>query len=248
MIRGTAVPLTLFSVTLPRLLLDLRQTPSRRLGCSSRLPNLIVTTQRCSSNTSPKHCPERLQLKLAETGLKSHLVITLNRLPLSMPDTRDFLVHLEHHPELSPARKCTCTQTPRHPTLLCVCALPVSLAFSSHDSTSESDMSIPLVSHEVFTIFRELEMNNQGQCESVQILVQQMRMEEWEDTVEGRLVTDRKGDWGGGVVSNWMVLRNLVGLTVGQFGWMTTVASQVPAWSTCASDRFTCLVGGVSSS
>ncbi|KAK2959907.1 hypothetical protein BLNAU_5104 [Blattamonas nauphoetae] len=42
-----------------------------------------------------QHCPERLQLKLAETGVIPPLVITLNRLPLSFPDTRDFTVHRE---------------------------------------------------------------------------------------------------------------------------------------------------------
>ncbi|KAK2954003.1 hypothetical protein BLNAU_11105 [Blattamonas nauphoetae] len=93
------------------------------------------------------------------------------------------------------------------------------------------------------TMLLELNMNNREQCESVMIFPRQMRMEDVADTVEGRLLTDRKGDWGGGVVSNWMVLRNLVGLNDGQFGWMTTVASQVPAWSTCASDGFSCLVG-----
>ncbi|KAK2944943.1 hypothetical protein BLNAU_20119 [Blattamonas nauphoetae] len=41
-------------------------------------------------------------------------------------------------------------------------------------------------------------------------------MEDSADTIEGRLLTDRKGDWGGGVVSKWMVLRNLVGLNDGQ--------------------------------
>ncbi|KAK2957562.1 hypothetical protein BLNAU_7461 [Blattamonas nauphoetae] len=138
------------------------------------------------------HCPERLQLKLAETGLKYHLVITLNQLPLSLHDTRDFPVHLEHHPELSPARNCTCTQTPRHPTLLFVCALPVSLTFSSHDSTAESNMSIAAVLSSAHTMLLELNMNDGERCESVTILVQHMRMEDSADTVEGRLLTDRK--------------------------------------------------------
>ncbi|KAK2957596.1 hypothetical protein BLNAU_7495 [Blattamonas nauphoetae] len=66
--------------------------------------------------------------------------------------------------------------------------------------------------------FPELDMNDVEQCESMKILVRQMRMEDLEDTVEGRLLTDRKGDWGGGVVSNWMVLRSMVGLIVGQTG------------------------------
>ncbi|KAK2948688.1 hypothetical protein BLNAU_16326 [Blattamonas nauphoetae] len=118
--------------------------PSIGVLISSAQPDRHNTTTLFMKHIT-QHCPERLQLKLAET------------------DTRDFHIHLEHRPELSLARICTCSQTPRHPTLLC------------------------------------------------------MRMEELEDTVEGRLVTDRKGDWGGGVVSKWMVLRNLVGLTVGQF-------------------------------
>ncbi|KAK2953040.1 hypothetical protein BLNAU_12029 [Blattamonas nauphoetae] len=42
-----------------------------------------------------------------------------------------------------------------------------------------------------------------------------IKMNDLEDTLEASLLTDRKGDWGGGVVSNWMVLRNLVGLNVG---------------------------------
>ncbi|KAK2957526.1 hypothetical protein BLNAU_7425 [Blattamonas nauphoetae] len=101
MIGGIAVPLTLFSVTLPRSLMDLRPPPSRPLGCSSRLPNLIVThTTMMFIKHITQHCPERIQPKLADT------------------DTRDFSVYLEHRPELSPARICTCTQTPRHRTLL----------------------------------------------------------------------------------------------------------------------------------
>ncbi|KAK2950457.1 hypothetical protein BLNAU_14575 [Blattamonas nauphoetae] len=74
-------------------------------------------------------------------------------------------------------------------------------------------------------------------CESVTILLRKIRMEDLEDALERRLLKREEGDWGG-VVSNWMVLRNLVGLNVGQFGWMTTVDSQVAAWSTLASQHF----------
>ncbi|KAK2944066.1 hypothetical protein BLNAU_21015 [Blattamonas nauphoetae] len=88
----------------------------------------------------------------------------------------------------------------------------------------------------------EQNMSNREHSVSMMIVLRQMRMEEWEDTLEGGLLTDRKGDWGGGVMSNWMVLRNLAGLNDGQFGWMTTVASHVPAWST-----FTCIASHVSS-
>ncbi|KAK2941512.1 hypothetical protein BLNAU_23585 [Blattamonas nauphoetae] len=122
------------------------------------------------------------------------------------------------------------------------CTLPMCLPFSSHESTSQSDVSIPGVLSHPTTLLLEQNMNNREQCKSVTIL-RLVRMEDVADTVEGRLLTDRKGDWGGGVVSNWMMLRNLVGLNDGQFGWMTTVASQVPAWSTPASDGFSCLIG-----
>ncbi|KAK2953019.1 hypothetical protein BLNAU_12008 [Blattamonas nauphoetae] len=62
----------------------------------------------------------------------------------------------------------------------------------------------------------EQNMSDCEQGESVMILVRQIKMEEVADTVEGRLLTDPKGDWGGGVVSKWMVLSNMVGLNVGQ--------------------------------
>ncbi|KAK2950719.1 hypothetical protein BLNAU_14390 [Blattamonas nauphoetae] len=83
MIRGTAVPLTLFSVTLPRSLMDLRPPPSRPLGCSSRLPNLIVpNTTMLSLKHITQHCSGHPQLNLVKAEVIPPLVITLNRLPL----------------------------------------------------------------------------------------------------------------------------------------------------------------------
>ncbi|KAK2945974.1 hypothetical protein BLNAU_19118 [Blattamonas nauphoetae] len=43
-----------------------------------------------------QHCPEDIQKKLDETGLKPPLVITLNRLPPSISDSQRFPVLLEH--------------------------------------------------------------------------------------------------------------------------------------------------------
>ncbi|KAK2950132.1 hypothetical protein BLNAU_14934 [Blattamonas nauphoetae] len=58
------------------------------------------------------------------------------------------------------------------------------------------------------TIFQELDVKNQEQCESVKILLRKMRMEDSEDTLEGRQLKGPKRDWGG-VVENWIVLSNL---------------------------------------
>ncbi|KAK2948238.1 hypothetical protein BLNAU_16857 [Blattamonas nauphoetae] len=163
---------------------------ARAAGCSLEAQAMF------SLKHFTQHCPNRLQLKLAETSLIPPLVITLNRLPLSFPDTRDITSSRSPSDTLSDTQLelqneqiCLLLSQPSEsvfhpPTLAVVCALPVLPLFSNRVSTSESRLSISGVFSGPITMLLELNMNNGEPCASAKILLRKMRMKELEDTLE----------------------------------------------------------------